>query len=69
MDFTFWSEHLFLYNSASLERLVKDCGFSVVENEPGGHMKIFLEDWISGYIVWYFYEEELDKGNIGWSSA
>lgn len=44
MDFTFWSEHLFLYNSASLERLVKDCGFSVVENEPGGHMKIFLED-------------------------
>lgn len=32
MDFTFWSEHLFLYNSVSLERLMKDCGFSVVDN-------------------------------------
>lgn len=32
MDFTFWSAHLFLYNSYSLEMLMNNCGFSTVNN-------------------------------------
>lgn len=30
MDFTFWSEHIMLYNSNTLEKMVCTCGFEIV---------------------------------------
>lgn len=32
MDFTFWSEHLMLYNSDNLEKLMSECGYEAVDN-------------------------------------
>ncbi len=31
-DFTFWSEHVYLYNSETLERLINSCGFKTLKN-------------------------------------
>lgn len=58
MDFTFWSEHLFLYNSASLEILMKDCGFSVVDNGQiqryplANHLHWLVENEPGGHMKW-----------------
>ena len=68
MDFTFWSEHLFLYNSFSLERLMKDCGFSVVNNGSvqryplANHLHWLAENEPGGHVKWSeFSSDILDK--------
>lgn len=58
MDFTFWSEHLFLYNSVSLERLMRDCGFEVVDNGQvqryplANHLHWLAENEPGGHVKW-----------------
>ena len=32
-DFTYWSLHVFLYNSSTLEEIVKRSGYEIIENE------------------------------------
>ncbi len=65
MDFTFWSEHLFLYNSCSLERLMKDCGFLVVDNGQvqryplANHLHWLAENEPGGHVKWSEFNTDL----------
>ena len=65
MDFTFWSEHLFLYNSTSLERLMKDCGFSAVDNGQvqryplANHLYWLVENEPGGHVKWNEFNSDL----------
>lgn len=65
MDFTFWSEHVFLYNSTSLERLMKDCGFSTVNNGqvqryPLANTLYWLaENGPGGHVKWSEFKSDL----------
>lgn len=65
MDFTFWSEHLFLYNLSSLEQLMKDCGFSVVDNGQvqryplANHLYWLAENAPGGHVKWSEFNSDL----------
>lgn len=58
MDFTFWSAHLFLYNSDSLEMLMEECGFSTVDNGQiqryplSNHLYWLVENKPGGHMKW-----------------
>ncbi len=58
MDFTFWSAHLFLYNSYSLELLMNQCGFTAVENGQlqryplANHLYWLAEGKPGGHVKW-----------------
>lgn len=65
MDFTFWSEHLFLYNTSSLERLMLDCEFSVVDNGQlqryplANHLHWLAENKPGGHAKWREFNVDL----------
>ena len=68
MDFTFWSAHLFLYTSGSLEILMNKCGFSTVSNGQlqryslANHLYWLSEGKPGGHIKWKeFNQEPLSK--------
>lgn len=58
MNFTFWSAHLFLYNSDSLEMLMSSCGFSTVSNSQiqryplANHLHWLSEGLPGGHVKW-----------------
>ncbi len=59
MDFTFWSEHLFLYTSESLEMLMRQGGFSVVSN---GQIQRYP---LSNHLYWL--SENMPGGHVKWN--
>lgn len=58
MDFTFWSAHLFLYNTDSLGMLMDHCGFSTVKNSQvqryplANHLFWLSEGEPGGHVKW-----------------
>lgn len=45
-DFTFWTEHVMLYNSENLKQLMEECGFEEVE---GGYVQRYP---LSNHLYW-----------------
>lgn len=58
MDFTYWSEHVFLYNSSTLERIINRNGFTTKSNTQlqryplANHLYWLSEGKPGGHIKW-----------------
>lgn len=65
MDFTFWSAHLFLYTTDSLGILMKNCGFSIVNNSQvqryplANHLYWLSEGLPGGHVKWKELSDDL----------